>query len=307
MDKSKATPTEIAILVASVIAFLVSIYVQEVYAARDVRWIVIVSQIEVLASIFLVTSNRKRGFVVACVLNTIAGICALIEMVVAHNELAMTGMLTAWITIVVSAIVYFDEKHLARANEKLNQSFEELIEKNHQIQSAEAQLRELAYTDTLTGMNNRAWLVETLKEKIQADESFILIIMDMDNFKQINDNFGHSLGDMLIQTYATRFQKYCGTRYLYAKTGGDEFAMIVEGTVTQAYVLNMVEQMRSLFGESVNVSGRKFHITMSYGIAGCPNDGMTPKSIIRAADTALYNAKMQGKDRPILFSPQTLS
>jgi len=132
-------------------------------------------------------------------------------------------------------------------------------------------------------------------------------MMDMDNFKQINDTFGHEIGDTLIKTYATRFQKYCGTKYPCAKVGGDEFAMIVEGNVTQADVLNLVEQMRNLFGEMVNVNGQQFRITMSYGIAGSPNDGTSPDSIFNAGDTALYNAKLQGKDRPVVYSPHSLS
>ena len=70
--------------------------------------------------------------------------------------------------------------------------------------------------------------------------------------------------------------------------------------------MNIVGQMQSLFGEIVNVNGQQFRITMSYGIAGSPNDGQNPDSLINAADTALYNAKLQGKDRPILFSPQSL-
>ena len=306
MDKNKATPKEMIILVLCIVAFMASMYVQSVYTARDTHWAGIVSQIEVLASIFMVTSNQKRGFISACILNALAGGSALMGVVMAHNALAMPGVLTALITIVMVAIVYFDKSSLANANEKLNRSYEELIEKNHQIQSAESQLRELAYSDALTGMNNRAWMRETLADEIQKGGRFALIMMDMDNFKQINDTFGHQMGDTLIKTYATRFQKYCGTKYPCAKVGGDEFAMIVEGNVTQADVLNLVEQMRNLFGETVNVNGQQFRITMSYGISGSPNDGTSPDSLINAADTALYNAKMQGKDRPILYSPQSL-
>ncbi len=307
MDKNKATPTKIAILVLCIIAFVASMVVQSMYTARDTHWAGIVSQIEVLASIFMVTSNRKRGFIAACILNALAGGTALMGVVMAHNQLAVPGVLTALITIVMVTIVFLDKNNLASANDKLNRSFEELIEKNHQIQSAEAQLRELAYTDALTGMNNRAWMRETLADKIQQGTRFALIMMDMDNFKQINDTFGHQMGDTLIKTYATRFQKYCGAKYPCAKVGGDEFAMIVEGNVTQADILNLVEQLRNLFGETVNVNGQQFRITMSYGIAGFPNDGTSPDSMINASDTALYNAKMQGKDRPILYSPQSLS
>ena len=306
MDKNKATPTEIAILVLCIFAFVASMYVQSVYTARDTHWAGIVSQIEVLASIFMVTSNRKRGFISACILNALAGGTALMGFVMAHNILAMPGVLTALITIIMVTIVYLDKNNLASAHEKLNHSFEELVEKNHQIQNAEAQLRELAYSDALTGMNNRAWMREQMADKIQEGTHFAFVIMDMDNFKQINDTFGHQMGDTLIKTYATRFQKYCGVKYPCAKIGGDEFAMMIEGDVTQADVLNLIEQLRNLFGEVVNVNGQQFRITMSYGIAGCPNDGTSPDSIINAGDTALYNAKLQGKDRPVVYSPQSL-
>lgn len=307
MDKNKATSTEIVILVLCIVAFVASMVVQSMYTARDTHWAGIVSQIEVLASIFMVTSNRKRGFIAACILNALAGGSALMGVVMAHNALAMPGVLTAVITVVMVTIVYLDKNNLASANDKLNSSFQELMEKNQQIQEAEEQLRELAYSDALTGLNNRAWMRETMADKIEEGTRFAYIVMDMDNFKQINDTFGHQMGDTLIKTYATRFQKYCGAKHPCAKIGGDEFAMLVTGDVTQADVLNLVEQLRNLFGEVVNVNGQQFRITMSYGIAGSPNDGHNPDSIINAGDTALYNAKMQGKDRPVVYSPQSLS
>ena len=183
----------------------------------------------------------------------------------------------------------------------INTITEELMEKNNQ-------LNEMLYKashDALTGLLNRG-AIERVIYEADPSSDWYLIMFDIDNFKQINDTFGHQMGDTLIKTYATRFQKYCGTKYPCAKVGGDEFAMIVEGNVTQADVLNLVEQMRNLFGETVNVNGQQFRITMSYGISGSPNDGTSPDSLINAADTALYNAKMQGKDRPILYSPQSL-
>ena len=91
MDKNKATPTETIILILCILAFVASMVVQSMYTARDTHWAGIVSQIEVLASIFMVTSNRKRGFIVTCILNALAGGSALMGVIMAHNQLAMPG------------------------------------------------------------------------------------------------------------------------------------------------------------------------------------------------------------------------
>ena len=265
----------------------------------------LISQLQLVLSTIMVITNKKRGFITAVVLNVICVVFTIPGL--SHGSAdAISGAFVPVLAIGTMAIIYNYIKNTDKATEKLNHSYEELIDKNHQIQIAEMQLRELAYSDALTGMNNRAWMRETLADKIQEGTPFAFIMMDMDNFKQINDTFGRQVGDTLIKTYATRFQKYCGQKYACAKMGGDEFALIVEGSVTQADVLNIVGQMQSLFGEIVNVNGQQFRITMSYGIAGSPNDGQNPDSLINAADTALYNAKLQGKDRPILYSPQSL-
>ena len=265
----------------------------------------LIAQIQVILSTIMVTTNRKRGLIAVAVMN-ILGLLSTVPGVVHGNKNALVGLFLPIITIGTMGIIYVSLVNNDKTNERLNRSLEELMEKSHQIQTAEIQLRELAYSDGLTGMNNKVWMRETLADKIQEGTPFAFIMMDMDNFKQINDTFGREIGDTLIKTYATRFQKYCGQKYACSKMGGDEFAMIIEGNLTQADVLNIVGQLQSLFGEIVNVNGQQFRITMSYGIAGSPNDGQNPDSIVNAADTALYNAKLQGKDRPILFSPQSL-
>ncbi|MEE5992231.1 MAG: GGDEF domain-containing protein [Oscillospiraceae bacterium] len=337
MNKEKATPVQIVVLILCILIF-VGFMLFSFNHSRDIQEFMkalriaesgapnaqeavhqlrelygkaqkvnsgIVSQLQVVLSTVMVITNKKRGFIaavilnVACVVSTIPGL--------SHGSTeAISGAIVPVLAIGTMAIIYNYIKNNDKATERLNRSFEELMEKNHQIQAAEIQLRELAYSDAMTGMNNRAWMRETLADKIQEGVPFAFIMMDMDNFKQINDTFGHEIGDTLIKTYATRFQKYCGTKYPCAKMGGDEFALIIGGAVTQADVLNIVAQLQSLFGEIVNVNGQQFRITMSYGIAGSPNDGQNPDSLINAADTALYNAKIQGKDRPILYSPQSL-
>ena len=341
MNKEKPTKVQTIILVACILGFMVAIGIQNILSnhvsiaiqefmanagkaasdAPDAKaaaaqiiplygktqnfYSGLIAQIQVILSTIMVTTNRKRGLIavaimnVLCVLSTAPG-------VIHGNRSAIVGLFLPIITIGTMAIIYTSLTNNDKTNERLNRSLEELMEKSHQIQEAEVQLRELAYSDSLTGMNNRAWMRETLADKIQEGNPFAFIMMDMDNFKQINDTFGHQVGDTLIKTYATRFQKYCGTKYPCAKIGGDEFALIIIGSVTQADVLNIVGQMQNLFGEVVNVNGQQFRITMSYGIAGCPNDGQNPDSIINAADTALYNAKIQGKDRPVVYSPQSL-
>ncbi len=341
MNKEKPTSTQIVILVVCIIVFTILTGVQNYISNQKSQMIALfmqtagkaasgapdaaaaaaqlqglfgqtqnpysglLAQVQVILSAIMVTTNKKRGLIASAILNVIA-IISTLPGVLNGNKNAIVGLFLPLITIGTMVVIYINIKNNDKVTARLNRSYEELIDKNHQIQSAESQLRELAYSDALTGMNNRAWMRETLADVIEEGSPFAFVMLDMDNFKQINDNFGHQVGDTLIKTYATRFQKYCGTKYPCAKVGGDEFAFIIKGAVTQADVLNIISQLQALFGEVANINGQQFRITMSYGIAGSPNDGQNPDALINAADTALYNAKLQGKDRPVVYSPQSL-
>ena len=265
------------------------------------------SQIQVLGCVIMCLLDRKRGYVMAMCLQIFGTFNVLImQMIVRHNMNALPGLVTGIVSLIIYTIIYLNIERNAKLHDEVTANYEQLIEQNHMIEAKDKALTQLAYYDRMTGLPNSEFFSDKLQEFIDNGAPFAVVMMDMDNFKQINDNFGHECGDELIKTYADRFQKYCGDKYSCAKTGGDEFGMILPGKFTEADIMNIVEQLRTLFQEPVQMPAGQFSITMSYGICGYPNDGGTPENLTLAANTALYNAKIAGKNRPCFYSQNSL-
>lgn len=162
-------------------------------------------------------------------------------------------------------------------------------------------IKELAYTDELTGLSSRAQLYISLEKLIKESErnklSFNLIYLDLDNFKQVNDSLGHDVGDQLLKTIASRLTKIDAEIELSARLGGDEFCIIVrEDKDAETQVIELANLCLKTISQPVILSGRKFIPSCSLGIARYPIDGNSLTSLLKAADTALYSAKEQGKN-----------
>lgn len=265
------------------------------------------SQLQVVGVVIMVLFDRKRGYIVGMLLQTFGFLQVLIvQILVLHNLTALPGAVTGIVSMVLYSIIYFNMERNQKLHDEVTSNYEQLIEQNRMIEAKDKALTQLAYYDRMTGLPNKEFFTDKLQEYIDNSTPFAVIMMDMDNFKQINDQYGHECGDELIKVHSDRFQKYCGDRYTCSKTGGDEFGMILPGKYTEADIMNIVDQLTKLFAEPVQIQAVSFSITMSYGICGYPNDGGTPENLIIAGNTALYNAKIGGKNRPCIYSQNSL-
>lgn len=162
-------------------------------------------------------------------------------------------------------------------------------------------IKELAYTDELTKLSSRAQLYISLENLIKPTQNpkqpFNLIYLDLDNFKQINDSLGHDAGDTLLQEIAIRLSNFARNHELVARIGGDEFCIIMKDTEdNKDSVITLAKQCLNIIAKPVHLFGRRFIPTCSLGIARYPIDGEDTTSLLKAADTALYSAKDQGKN-----------
>ncbi len=171
-----------------------------------------------------------------------------------------------------------------------------------ELREANSRLREMSYTDHLTGLYNRRYLMELLDREFsrsrRTSHGLSLIILDVDNFKEINDQFGHGGGDTVLQDVAALFRNELRDYDTAVRFGGDEFVAVLPDTSSHTAVM-VAERIRTALG------GHRFHgklrslrVTGSLGVALYP--GITEESVgglIREADTALYRAKSQGRNR----------
>ena len=178
------------------------------------------------------------------------------------------------------------------------------------LRSAERDLKALAITDALTGLPNRLGLnqaLETLRGhggSTAAAAPYAILFIDLDNFKPINDSFGHPVGDRVLLECANRLRDTAGPGATLARIGGDEFAVIVHGDDHATAASELADRIVEIVSRPVLLNGEAAHLGASIGIA-LANEHRTPEEVLRLADQAMYEAKSAGKSRYVVFDDGT--
>lgn len=174
--------------------------------------------------------------------------------------------------------------------------------------AAQQRLGEMASRDALTGLLNRNGLKDELAGLLaraqRGDESVSVIMLDIDNFKDVNDLNGHDVGDQVLRTVASRLCTLLEDRGLAARLGGDEIAMVLRARGPDT--ASLIERLQNVIRQPIEVGPVIFGVTASLGVARYPADGRTAADLMKRADIALYRAKRQGRDRCVFFKPAML-
>lgn len=168
-------------------------------------------------------------------------------------------------------------------------------------------LDQLAHFDPLTGLPNRSQFMLTLNQALQRQNrtghQVAVLLVDVDNFKVVNDTMGHPTGDALLKAIAAAFRgNLRGTDFL-ARLGGDEFGIIVEHKKGAKAAAMVAEKLLESLRSPQQVAGTELHLTASIGIATAPENGGEGDQLVRAADTAMYAAKADGRAQFRHFEP----
>lgn len=163
----------------------------------------------------------------------------------------------------------------------------------------EERIKHMAYYDALTGLANRELLIEVAKEALSvttnSNKRSALIFIDIDNFKLINDTYGHSWGDKLLVSISKRLSALVVDVGMVARWGGDEIVLFLPAMDSIEEVTAYADKMMQELEEPTNVNGHDFHITASAGMAVYPEHGDNVEELLRNADMAMYAAKTSGK------------
>jgi diguanylate cyclase (GGDEF)-like protein/PAS domain S-box-containing protein len=169
----------------------------------------------------------------------------------------------------------------------------------------EAELVHRAMYDLLTGLPNRGLfmdrLTRALAETRRNKESIAVLVLDVDNFKVINDSLGHGEGDRLLINLAERLLTCVDPGDTVARLGGDEFAILLERVQHKQDAVSMAERVLAEARREMEIGGHDVSPSVSIGIVICGRNKLTPKEILRDADTAMYRAKTSGKGRSAIF------
>ncbi|MBB3221481.1 putative bifunctional diguanylate cyclase/phosphodiesterase [Pseudoduganella umbonata] len=160
---------------------------------------------------------------------------------------------------------------------------------------AEQRAHELSTKDPLTGLVNRRSLIQHLEHAVASCDrrrsQFALLFLDLDEFKQINDGFGHDVGDELLRQVAARLSAAVRASDVVARLGGDEFVVLIEGKAPGENAARVARKIAHAHARPFSIGGHRIHTSTSIGIAVYPHDGASARALMKNADLAMYRAK----------------
>lgn len=181
----------------------------------------------------------------------------------------------------------------------VSQRTAELALANQQLSAREHELQHAAFHDPLTELPNRRYLIEraetAMADALRREEAVVLMLLDLDHFKPINDHFGHDAGDLLLRTIGHRLREHVRTNDMVARLGGDEFAVLICGADARQHAQEIAERLLCELARPVLYGANRLTVTISIGAALFPQHAQQFASLYKAADEAMYQAKQQGR------------
>lgn len=176
-----------------------------------------------------------------------------------------------------------------------------------QRKAAEEEIQRLAYFDSLTGLPNRYLLKDRVDQAIRrchrGGKGFALVFLDLDRFKEINDAFGHGMGDGLLVEFARRLRRLLREQDTVCRLGGDEFVLVLM-EISAESLLQRVRSVLESATRPFEIKGHRLQVSASIGIAMYPDDGESFDELLKNADTAMYQSKSAGRNTFRFFDPQ---
>ncbi|MFT5594433.1 MAG: diguanylate cyclase (GGDEF)-like protein/PAS domain S-box-containing protein [Oceanicoccus sp.] len=173
--------------------------------------------------------------------------------------------------------------------------------------NAEEQLKKLAHFDYLTGLANRSLYQDRLSQALirakRHSSRCALLFFDLDDFKPINDQYGHEIGDLALQVVASRLKQQVRDNDTIARLGGDEFVIIIEDLNTTADAANLAQKIIASLSKPVQLKDHTLHLGCSVGISIYPDNADDTLTLTRNADIAMYAAKATGSNQYYFYSP----
>lgn len=227
-----------------------------------------------------------------------------------------THLYEEWVTypdgrkVLLSALKtpFYDHKQSLIGILGVGRDITELKHTEEQLKRNELSLHHLAHHDTLTDLPNRLLLIDRLNQSIKkawrANKGLAVMFIDLDYFKEINDSLDHSIGDQLLQAVAQRLKNTIRKEDTAARLGGDEFTIILEQLENINYVSKLADKLLSAFKKPLKLRHREITITISIGISLFPEHGTDTETLLRNADSAMYQTKNEGRNGYSLYTEE---
>lgn len=180
------------------------------------------------------------------------------------------------------------------------------LDQKQELKKELDQIKDKSQRDALTGLFNRAYAAKTVDERIRDGKTGALFMLDMDNFKAINDNYGHDAGDKVLKMFADTLRTYSKVQDIPARVGGDEFVAWIEGYVDKETLSRRAGTIIADLCKKLEDCRYETNSSVSLGIALLPADGENFTDLYNAADKALYYVKQNGKNSYHFYSDEMI-
>lgn len=201
-----------------------------------------------------------------------------------------------------------ENAHIVRDSDGRVLYYEGTVQDVSERRRYQEELERQANHDMLTGLPNRILLADRVQQEIaraaRLGYYLVVVFIDLDNFKFINDSLGHAAGDELLKEIASRLQRCVRGSDTVARLGGDEFVLLLGDHFRTSTVISQLKRVLSEIGQPVMLSGREFHVGASLGVAVYPADGEDSDTLLKHADTAMYAAKNHGRNNFQFFTSE---
>lgn len=198
------------------------------------------------------------------------------------------------------------ELRVEQRTQELNSAITLLHDEVEERKLAEEKIKHLALHDPLTGLPNRNLLEDRLNEALhhahRTKEQVVLLFIDLDRFKTINDSLGHQHGDSLLKEVAKRLTETVRETDTVARFGGDEFIIVLTHITNDFDIENILNNLETAFEKVINIEKNELYLTLSTGISVYPQDGNDFASLMKNADAAMYHSKSHGRNRYQFFN-----
>ena len=191
--------------------------------------------------------------------------------------------------------------NLEKKNNELNRLYQDLSERKRQLEH-------LAFHDPITGLPNRSLFTENLGSLIRSGQSgtakLAILLIDIDNFKNINDGFGHSVGDIVLKKVSEKISASLGAADSIYRFGGDEFIILLQNIRSVEDAREYSEKIKNGLLDPLKINHLELYLTVSIGVSLFPDHAVTPECLLMYADTAMYKAKTNGRNHTRFFNSE---
>jgi len=204
----------------------------------------------------------------------------------------------------ISGVVQDETERVIYARDLENKN-RELTTLHEMFSENEQRIRHMAYHDYTTDLPNRNLFLDRLKKAITIAQNnnskLVVVFLDLDNFKTVNDTLGHVIGDEILIETSKRLLKCIDEKDTAARINGDEFSLLIGNAEREGNLSSFLERLISVFNEPFKINENMIHLTASIGVSIYPDDGDTEEELMNNANTAMYRAKELGKNKYLLF------